>query len=208
MMEREVVAMRVGLYARVSTTDKDQDPENQLAPLREFCAASGWTITGEFVDHASAVDLPCRKAWREVLTAASRRRIDVVACWKLDRAFRSVAHASSTLQQLRSWGVALRSLTEPWADTSSPQGELVFNLLATFAQFERSLIAERIRAGMARARKQGKRIGRPPVVNGDWGRVATRISSGEITRRQAAEALVVSVSTVRRRILAQKGAES
>jgi DNA invertase Pin-like site-specific DNA recombinase len=125
--------MRVGLYARVSTSDKDQNPETQLLPLQEFVQAQGWRVAGEFVDRTSATDLRGRTQWQGVLQAASRRKIDVVLVWKLDRAFRSVLHASQTLEQLRPWGVGLRFYTEPWADTTSAQGELVFNLLATFA---------------------------------------------------------------------------
>src|SRR6202022_4809865 len=106
-----------------------------------------------------------RAGWQGGLQAASRRKIDLILVWKLDRAFRSVLHASQTLAQLRQWGVGLRSYTEPWADTMSPQGELVFNLLTTFAQFERSLIAERVKAGLARAKKQGSPVGRPEVLN-------------------------------------------
>jgi DNA invertase Pin-like site-specific DNA recombinase len=152
---------RIGIYARVSTSDKDQNPTTQLLPLRKFAYAQGWQVAGEFIDRASATDLRGRTQWQAVLQAASRRKIDLVLVWKLDRAFRSVLHASQTLAELRRWGVGLRSYTEPWADTISAQGELVFNLLATIAQFERSLIAERVRAGMTRAKKQGKHLGRP-----------------------------------------------
>src|SRR5713226_2499381 len=150
--------MRAAIYARVSTQDRDQTPETQLLPLREFAAAQRWEIAGEFVDRASATDLRGRTAWRDLLAQASRRKIDLILVWKLDRAFRSVAHASATLDQLRRWGVGLRSYTEAWLDTSSasPWSDLLFNILASFAQFERSLIAERVRAGMERARRQGK----------------------------------------------------
>ena len=192
--------MRIGIYARVSTQDKDQNPETQLLPLREFAAAQGWTVAGEFIDHAPATDLRGRRQWRALLEAASRRRIDVVLCWKLDRCFRSVAHASSTLEQLRRWGVGLRSYSEPWLDTSgtNPAGELMFNILASFAQFERSLIAERVRAGMARAKGQGKHVGRPRAVNGEWDEIAPRVRSGELSRRKAAKALGVSRTSIQR----------
>ncbi len=196
--------MRVGLYARVSTADKDQNPETQMIPLQEFVSAQGWTCAGEFVDHASATDLRNRTAWRDLLTQASRRKIDVIVCWKLDRCFRSVMHASTTLEQFRRWGVGLRSYTEPWADTTSPQGELVFNLLATFAQFERSLIAERVKSGMDRARRQGVHVGRPRTVNGEWEHVRPRILSGELSQRKTAEILGVGRATVGR-LLARKG---
>lgn len=190
--------MRAGLYARVSTADKDQNPETQLAPLREFAQAQGWAIAVELIDTASATDLRRRTAWRELLAQAARRKLDLILVWKLDRAFRSVAHASTTLEQLRHAGVGLRSLTEPWADTTSPQGELVFNLLATFAQFERSLIAERVKAGMDRARRQGKHVGRPQALNGDLDALRPAIEAGELSRRAAARRLGVNVSTVSR----------
>ena len=90
--------MRCGVYARVSTADKNQDPETQLVPLREFVAVHGWTVAGEFADHASATDLRGRTQWQTVLQVASRRKIDLVLVWKLDRAFRSVLHASQTLE--------------------------------------------------------------------------------------------------------------
>ena len=168
----------------------------QLLPLLEFVQAQGWQTAGEFVDHASATDLRSRTQWQAVLQAASRRKIDLVLVWKLDRAFRSVLHASQTLEQLRQWSVGLRSYTEPWADTTSPQGELVFNLLATFAQFERSLIAERVKAGMARAKKQGKRLGRPRAVNGEWAAILPLIQNGTLSQRQAASRLGVSKTTI------------
>ena len=94
-----------------------------------------------------------------------KRNVDVILVWKLGRA----CHASATLEELRRWGVGLRSYLEPWLNTSghSPAGELMFNILASFAQFERSLIAERVRAGMARAKASGVRCGRPPKLDGE-----------------------------------------
>ena len=119
-------------------------------PHRTRCR--GWTAAGEFVDMVSAT-LPgaCGVEAAPRLRRQAEDRRD--SYWKMDRAFRSVAHASQTLEQLRRWGVGLRSYWEPWLDTSgaSPAGELMFNILASFAQFERSLIAERVRAGMAKA---------------------------------------------------------
>ena len=198
--------MRIGIYARVSTSDKDQDPETQLGPLREFVASQGWTTAGEFVDTASATDLRGRVAWRRLLEDAARRRVDVILVWKLDRAFRSVAHMATTTEQLRRWGVGLRSYSEPWLDTSgtSPVGDLMLNILASFAQFERALIAERVKAGMARARKQGKHIGRPQALNGDLEALRPLIEAGTLSRRQAAKRLGVTTSTVSR-ALSRKG---
>lgn len=89
--------MRVALYARVSTNDRDQDPETQLVALRDFAAAQGWEVAREYVDHAPANDPGHRTAWRELLDDAARRRFALVAVFKLDRAFRSVKHMHDTL---------------------------------------------------------------------------------------------------------------
>jgi DNA invertase Pin-like site-specific DNA recombinase len=199
--------IRAALYARVSTTDKDQNPDTQLLPLREFCQAQGWTVASEHVDHAPATDLRGRRAWRALLLVASRRRIDVVLCWKLDRCFRSVKDAADTLAQLRAWKVGLRSYTEPMIDTvsGSPWADLLFNLLAAFSQFERSLIAERVRAGMARAKQQGKVLGRPRALNGEWDEVAPLVHSGALSQRAAARRLGVGLATIQRRLTRNGG---
>jgi len=106
----EVATVRVALYERVSTTDKNQDPETQGVALRECVTAQDWTPAGEYVDHASANDLRGRTAWRRLLEDAARRRVDLILVWKLDRAFRSVAHMAHMVEQLRRWGVGLRFL--------------------------------------------------------------------------------------------------
>jgi hypothetical protein len=122
-----------------------------------------------------ATDLRGRTAWRTLLDQASRRKIDLILVWKLNRAFRSVAHASATLDQLRRWGVGLRSYTEAWLDTSgvSPWGDLLFNILASFAQFER-------------ARRQGKHVGRPRAVDGEWKAIRPLILDRTLSRIGAA----------------------
>ncbi len=83
-------SLRVAIYARVSTVDKDQNPETQILPLREFVQAQGWTVAGEYVDHAPATDLRGRTAWREMLDRAARHKIDLVLVWRIDRAFREI----------------------------------------------------------------------------------------------------------------------
>jgi DNA invertase Pin-like site-specific DNA recombinase len=194
--------IRCAVYARVSTVEsaERQDPETQLLPLREFARVQGWDVAGEYVDHASATDDRRRQAWKRLLAEAATRRVDVILCWKMDRVFRSVAHASRTLEDLRRWGVGLRSYSEPWLDTSgtNPAGELMFNILASFAQFERSLIAERVRAGMARARKAGVHVGRPAKLNGDLTALRPLIESGQLSRHQAARQLGVTHTTISR----------
>ena len=118
--------MRAALYARVSTADKDQDPTTQLMPLRDFAAAQGRTVAGEYVDQASAADLKGRRAWAALLDAAAKRQVDVLLVWRIDRGFRSVLHAAQTLERLRGWHVGLRSYQEPWLDTTNAFGEALY----------------------------------------------------------------------------------
>ena len=157
--------MRIAIYARVSTSDRDQNPETQLMPLREFVQAQDWQTYQVYVDEASAMDLNGRKAWRELLDDASKRRFDLLLVWRMDRAFRSVLDAATTLERLRSWGVGLRSYSEPWLDTTSVFGEALYYITVAYAQLERGILRERVKAGMERARRQGKRIGRPKVTD-------------------------------------------
>jgi DNA invertase Pin-like site-specific DNA recombinase len=123
--------------------------------------------------------------------------------FRIDRAFRSVLDAATTLERFRGWKVGLRSYSEPWLDTTSPFGEALYYITAAYAQLERGILSERVRAGMQRARKQGQHIGRPHAVNGEWPDYRARLLSGELTQEQAASALGVSRSTICR--LLQKG---
>lgn len=195
--------MRVALYGRVSTADKDQNLETQLAPLRNFAEAQGWTEVREYTDQASATDLLRREGWRQLLNDAAKRKVDLIVVWRLDRAFRSVLDAANTLERLRGWGVGLRSYQEPWLDTTSPFGEAIYYITVAYAQLERGILAERVRAGMDRAKREGVRIGRPPVTDsakvGDrWPEVRRRIEAGDLSKRAAAKILGISERTVRR----------
>src|ERR687891_2633263 len=155
--------MKVALYARVSPSDKDQNPETQLIPLRDFCIAQGWELFREYVDRAPASDLTHRIRWRQLLDDAAKRRFTIVLVLKLDRAFRSVKHMHDTLAAWELVGVSFQSYRERF-DTSTALGRLLLNLLASLAEFKLELIRERVKAGMDRARRQGKKIGRPRVV--------------------------------------------
>ena len=197
--------MRAAIYARVSTADRDQNVETQLLPLREFVAAQGWEVAGEFVDHAPATDLRRRTAWREMLDLAAKRKIDLVLVWRIDRAFRSLLDAAGTLERLRGWGVGIRSYQEPWIDTTSPFGEAMFGITAVWAQLERAILRERVKAGMDRARREGKHIGRrfrseEERIARQWPVMLRRIEAGEISMRGAAKELRVSEATVRRMV--------
>ena len=157
--------MKVALYARVSTSDKDQDPETQLVALREFVNRQQWDVYEEYVDQVPATDLTNRTSWRDLLRDASKKRFDLLLVWRMDRAFRSVLDAATTLERLRTWGVGLRSYTEPWLDTTSPFGEALYYITVAYAQLEGGILRERVKAGMDRTRRQGKRIGRPRVTD-------------------------------------------
>lgn len=191
--------MRIAIYARVSTDDKNQDPEMQLAPLREAAESMG-ELVGEYVDHAPARDFLRRRRWRDCLGEAHRGKFDLLMVWKLDRAFRSVLDAAVTLERLRSYHVSFRSLTEPYLDTSSPVGEVLFYVTAAYAQLERAMIAERVKAGMEWAQKQGKEIGRPGVSEKVDLQLACRLrSEGKSWREIAEEHPSVKSGKARRR---------
>ena len=203
--------IRVALYARVSTRDKDQDPELQLQAMRDYTNARGWGTT-EYVDTAAAGDLAHRLAWTRLLADAAQRRIDRVLVWKLDRAFRSTLHALATLRDLEHSGVGFASLTQPELDTTSATGRLVFTILAAVAEMERELIADRVREGMRQAARRGARIGRPSVTTrpgfaGRWLRVQADLTSGRVSRRVAARRLGVGTATLAR-LLAARDASS
>jgi DNA invertase Pin-like site-specific DNA recombinase len=194
--------MKVALYARVSTSDKDQDPLTQLLPLRDFCTAQGWEVYREYVDQAPANDLAHRTQWRQLLDHAAKRRFSVVLVFKLDRAFRSVKHMHDTLTAWELVGVSFKSLREQF-DTATALGRLLLNLLASLAEFELELIRERVKAGMERARRQGKKIGRPKVTDRKgfskrFGAILERLLKGDISRRQAAKELRIGYATLKR----------
>jgi DNA invertase Pin-like site-specific DNA recombinase len=171
--------MRIAIYARVSTDDKGQDPENQLRELRQWCASAGHTVAHEYVDQESG-----RKANRKQFTAlfedASRRKFDCVLFWALDRFSREgMVPTILHLQRLASYGVAFHSYSEAHLATDN---ELVRNillaLLASLAKVEAQKISERTKAGMARAKAQGKRIGRPALAIELRQEIAHRLTHG------------------------------
>ncbi len=193
---------RVAVYARVSTSDKVQDPDTQLMPLRDFCLAQGWQVYREYVDRAPANDPIHRTQWRQLLDDAAKRRFSLVLVFKLDRAFRSVKHMHDTLAAWELVSVSFQSLREQF-DTSTALGRLLLNLLASLAEFELELIRERVKAGMDRARRQGRQIGRPKVTdrrgfNKRFGAILERLNGGDISRRQAAKELKIGYATLKR----------
>ena len=174
--------MRIGLYARVSTDDKGQDPENQLRQLRQWCANAGHELVHEYVDRESGrKGVNGRKQFAALFEDAHKRKFDCVLFWALDRFTREgMVPTIMHLQRLASHGVGFHSYTEPHLATDN---ELVRNillaLLASLAKVEAQKISERTRAGMARARAQGKRIGRPSIPHTLREKIADRIAAGE-----------------------------
>ena len=149
--------MRAAIYARVSTLD--QEPENQLAELRRYVEARGWS-GHEYTDKGVSGAKDRRPALDQLVRDAKRRKFDCLVVWRLDRLGRSLRHLILLLDELSALGVAFVSLAES-IDTGTPAGRLQLHLLAAIAQFERERIVERVKAGMARAKAQGKRFGRP-----------------------------------------------
>jgi len=174
---------RAGLYARVSTNDQQTIPL-QIRALREYTARRGWTVAMQVKEIGSGAS--ARELREQIVEAARRRDIDVVLVWRLDRWGRSVADLLATLQELDHLGVGFVSLTEA-LDLTTPAGRAMAALLAVFAEVERDILRERVRAGLAHARRNGKRLGRPATaaLHADQVRklYRTNVSKAEIARR-------------------------
>ena len=151
--------MRVALYARVSTQN-GQHPEMQLSELREYGARRGWQIVGEYVDEGVSGAKESRPELNRLMSDARQRKFDLIAVWKIDRFGRSLKHLVNALADLDAYGVAFFSLRNN-IDLSTPSGRLMFQIIGAMAEFERSLIQERVRAGLRNARARGARLGRP-----------------------------------------------
>ena len=151
--------MNIALYARVSTVNHGQDPEVQLRELRDYCQRRGWTIASEYIDHMSG-SKERRPQLDKLWSDARKRKFDVVVVYRYDRFARSLRQLVNALEEFRSLGIEFVSLHEG-VDTSTPNGRLVFGIFASIAEFERELIRDRVRSGIASARAKGKRLGRP-----------------------------------------------
>src|SRR5260221_6118270 len=163
--------MRVAIYARVSTTNNGQDPTMQTRELREYVERRGWTVAGEYVDVGISGSKEKRPELDRLMSGAHRRRFDCVVVWKFDRFAQSVSHLLRALENFRALGIEFVSFSEQM-DTSTPAGKMVFTVLGAVAELERSLIVERVKAGLRNARAKGKRLGRPRKIL-DTKRIAT-----------------------------------
>jgi DNA invertase Pin-like site-specific DNA recombinase len=185
---------RAGLYARVSTNDQQTIPL-QIRALREYAARRGWTIALQVKEVGSGASQ--RQLREKLLDAARRREIDVVLVWRLDRWGRSVADLLATLQELNHLGVGFVSLTEA-LDLTTPAGRAMAALLAVvFAEFEREILRERVRAGLAHARQKGKTLGRPITAATKAGEVRALRRAG-ISKAEIARRLQIGRTSVRR----------
>jgi DNA invertase Pin-like site-specific DNA recombinase len=164
------------IYVRVSQADQNCD--TQLVHLREYCQRMGYPIVKEYVDHGFSGKTDKRPAFEQLLQDMRDRKFNTLLVFKLDRVGRSLQHLLGFLQELRNRQVDFISLTEN-INTSTPHGELIWNILGSFAQYERQIIVARTMAGLARAKMEGKRLGRPM---GSKDKAGKRRKSGYLLR--------------------------
>ena len=193
-------AKRVAIYARVSTDGQSCD--NQLRELREVAERNGWMIVDEFVDHAisGAKGRDQRPALDRMLKASVRKDFDVVMAWSVDRLGRSLQHLIGFLGEIHAKGVDLY-LHQQGLDTSTPAGKAMFQMLGVFSEFERAMIRDRVKSGLARAKDQGRVGGRPPVSPKVIAAIHDKHATG-LSLRKIAKEVGVGVSTVQRTLKA------
>ena len=184
---------RAGLYARVSTNDQQTVPL-QIRALREYAVRRGWMIALQVKEVGSGASQ--RQLREKLLESARRREIDAVLVWRLDRRGRSVADLLAALQELEHLGVGFVSLTEA-LDLTTPAGRAMAALLAVFAEFEREILRERVRAGLAHARQNGKKLGRP-VTAGLQTEQARKLYRAGVSKAEIARRLQIGRTSVRR----------
>jgi DNA invertase Pin-like site-specific DNA recombinase len=177
--------VRAAIYARVSTANSGEDPTMQTRELVEYCQRRGWEVSNEYVDVGISGAKENRPELDRLMVDAHRRRFDAVVVWKFDRFARSVSHLLRALETFKALGIEFVSLSEQ-VDTSTPTGKMVFTVLGAVAELERSLIAERVKAGLRNARAKGKHLGRPRVIV-DATRIATLRAQGHSWREITVE---------------------
>ncbi len=190
-------AKRVALYLRVSTDQQTTD--NQERELRQVAERAGWIIIGVYRDHgiSGAKDRKQRPAFDRMLGDASRSRFDVIASWSIDRLGRSLQGLVGFLSEVHALGIDLY-LHQQGVDTTTPAGKAMFQMMGVFAEFERAMIRERVRAGLQRAVAQGQRLGRPPMDVAKDLAIRAALRKGRASVRAIAKAVGVGSSTVQR----------
>ena len=183
----------VAIYARVSTDRQTTD--SQLNELRDFVRRAKWKVYREYIDNGYSGKNTQRPAYTEMLSDARYRRFDLLLVWKLDRLSRSLKDLITTLDELGHLGIDFVSYDNQ-LDTSSPSGKLVFSIIGAVAEFERDIIGERVRAGLANARLKGKKLGRPQIPKSDQKKIAILKNHG-LSNRAIGRKLSIAESTVR-----------
>lgn len=187
------INMRCARYLRVSKTD--QNPALQDDESKEFISRRGWKLTNTYTDHGISGSRDRRPELDKLLKDARRGKFDLIVVWKSDRLFRSLRHMVTTLDDLAAMKVGFASVTEPF-DTSTPSGKLLLHLVSAMAEFERSILIERTKAGLLAARKRGVVVGRPRVrVDLE---LATNLRKKGMTYKEVAEELGIGVATLHR----------
>ena len=187
---------KVALYSRVSTDN--QTTENQLLELREVAARNGWVVVQEFTDQgiSGAKGRDQRPAFDALIKAAMRKEFDLIASWSVDRLGRSLQDLVAFLSDIHAKQVDLY-LHQQGMDTSTPSGKALFQMMGVFAEFERAMIQERVKAGLQRAKAQGKRLGRPTVTPDIEDRILALREQG-MGKIKIAKTLGIGVSVVQR----------
>ena len=187
------MSKKVAIYARVSTDRQTTD--SQLHELRDFVRRAKWTVYREYIDNGYSGKNTQRPAYTEMLSDARHRQFDMLLVWKLDRLSRSLKDLITTLEELGHLGIVFFSYDNQ-LDTSSPSGKLVFNIIGAVAEFERDIIRELVRAGLANARQKGKKLGRPHIPKSDQKKIIELKNHG-LSNRAIGRKLSISESTVR-----------
>lgn len=186
--------MKVAIYARVSTDDKGQDPLNQLLELREFATRQGWIVVREYTDEATAKNGE-RTGFKEMWADVAKHRFDLLLFWSLDRLTREGTYKTLTyLRRLTDSGVKFKSYTEQYIDSLGAFSDAIIGVLAAVAAQERIRISERTKAGLARTRAQGTRLGRPVKLVDV--RKARKLRAAGMSLREIAGKLRVSPALV------------
>jgi DNA invertase Pin-like site-specific DNA recombinase len=186
---------RIAIYGRVSTTNHGQDVSMQTRELEQFAQVRGWHLVGSYLDIGISGSKDKRPELDRLMADAHRRKFDVVIVWKFDRFARSVSHLLRALENFNALGIAFVSLSEQM-DTTTPTGKMIFTVLGAVAELERSLIVERVKAGLRNARAKGKRLGRPSKVVD--AKAVARLRAQGFSWRAIAQQLGVGVGTLYR----------
>ena len=185
---------RVAIYARVSTADQSTD--SQLLDLRRYVSERGWKLFEEYCDNGISGAKDSRPALNRLMNDARKRRFDTVLVWRFDRFARSTRHLINALEEFRNLRIDFVSFQEN-IDTSSPLGSAIFTIISAVAQLERDIIAERVKAGLRRAKENGKKLGRPKGTALDVGKIH-RLKTEGLSFQEIATELNTSKTTISR----------